>query len=768
MSQLTISSKNAITYGQIVSNAKTQHNILLLTLKSLPKKVVDIEKYTDIAIDNGKFVDEERNKLLPILDKVIKKYTVLLQHKINLVNNKVDTFPQESQTAKKRVHRKQKKCEPEPEYTYEQGCSYFKSHFDKNIVINYLKLKLCDNVYIREYTEHNNVFQPSFRCDLLKQYMPESSFHKFVGDKDKITVDEFIDHIINPPANYTKSRFHVYIPFHIIFFNLKNDPKYQIVYKCDEQIYKAILEKIRPRAENIFADWIFRMVANCKYLNDLNPYDFIKTQVNYEGKKGKYYDFQFFDNILLEYQEKTDSHTDNPDDLDKKMIAIRNNNVAIYIKQKDVQHNERLKLTEFWQDELLSLLIAKRSFNNDAYVLTYLENRFFELKKQERDDAEKKLTLTDKTNVKLYKSLNNKTKMLEAALEPNMSGQLKTIFQWKKNSVLSTGTTDKVIKLNDVLRTIRMVESNPDYGEQYDKLLDLYCESFETDANENYMINWETLLQIVGRFCNENDGSRDTLMSFLSTVDRSYLNLMKMREKYHNLKDEQTEELKKFDINRLGATYKAEIKKLENEIIYSAKRIEMKDESFKLQIGHYGQLNEFTKDLIKNNNIVLNNTDKSFMDNIMHNLELVKTSYYKYNDENMFVKNTVNDDNHNNAPKIPIKKNDNNVIKNNVSCFTNNINFPVVYDDNTENIIIFSEFHSISKNFGFSDRKINRYVRDLLGDDNIEIHPKLELRYLKVMKNLIVNIKPEPYDENNENEFDSDIELDIDSGNELE
>jgi len=300
--------------------------------------------------------------------------------------------------------------------------------------------------------------------------------------------------------------------------------------------YKPYYELLEPRTESLITEWIANMISSdshVKHYKDMIVYDY-QTEIdrklfdmcllidkNNDCKNIKKY-LNYNHRIIIEIQEDSVNHTNNPNDSLKNIIARNNNCVIFYFSKKDYEKHKTNYLNDFWNTLKFTLLGALlQDINN---VPKYLQICHKDFLKSERDSANELL----KNSSYNSDDLRNEIDYYKLQLSNNSEKVLLEFFEYKKKAVDSAKTVKlneklneetkliKNIPLDNILYKFRLNMETDEFNKLKKKLVKEYPSQF-IEKNKQLFINWRFMYMIISLYAEEQ--IKKNLISYLISVD---------------------------------------------------------------------------------------------------------------------------------------------------------------------------------------------------------------------------------------------------------
>jgi len=515
-------------------------------------------KYGQNAVKYGQFVNRQSDRILKAIDRRILKEAqiVTVGAQVN-PNNKSNTF-QDAVNLLLQV--------------IEPNKLKFIEHLKSFDVLYNVKNNI--NVFVDGNSEQNDTFETSLKSDILINWSPSSKLREWLKGSHSKTLKELIKFLITVPDDDTKGKNNEFLNANLILFNsiVSNLflPDYNLLQ--NRQLYGSLYDIIKPRFETKFTAYTKNRINSNPFFNLVKSYFKIEQQVCIEGK---FYDFciaikqgnQYIIKLMVEVQENGGNHEYSQNDIDKKLIAIRNQKEIVYFRkaayEQDNGNNRTTYLDEFWygstdkegifkhgfEDYLMALLL-----NSDVYCRRkYLELEFIntkiildKLRKQFDENPSEELDIKIEM---LNDTLKSESNMLQ-------------IFEWKELS--QTNKQCNVIDLNIVFEMAKIINT---------KTKSEIIKRYETT---NDVIDWKVMVKIFS-YGNEID-LKDQLNNYLTNIEDKYEKILEYKDKYQNFKDGLSEWFHKYQKELQDSKHNKELDKVKHELSH-AKSINDTNES---------------------------------------------------------------------------------------------------------------------------------------------------------------------------------------------
>lgn len=393
-------------------------------------------------------------------------------------------------------------------------------------------------LFVDKITNENGIFEKKMYVEVFKTLWTDKSIITMLDNYEKhITFKESIYCLLMVKDGHTQNKYHEYMPYHNILFELEADkdlnqfinyynmttnPMYKPFYNgptnLSEKSQKAF---IHARDENRFDYWLHCALKSHELFGPFYHLVSFEYQYNIDGKL---LDVCINKKISIEFHEIGKAHLDNETDTYKKQLVIKNNMLPLTFRMDDYEGDNHILELKSFLDELVNYLfgtifLISPDENNEDVIDNIKQlreqfsiNRFIILMKKDIKSLKKNLKELNK-NEHVRIQLKDEIKALEARTSADELEKFKLIFKWKHESQTNK-ITDKVINLDEVIKELQNNNLN-----LKQELIKKYSNKIKLD-NNIHMINWDFMSDII------NDHSRGTiqknLFAYLKTVQSSY------------------------------------------------------------------------------------------------------------------------------------------------------------------------------------------------------------------------------------------------------
>jgi hypothetical protein len=409
-------------------------------------------------------------------------------------------------------------------------------------------MKYCgDDIFKNPSIEHNYKSDSCVKSDVIEKYIPSSKFLNYIKDKDNITLKEIFYFFLTTPDDAPMGNNYYFARILFDFFHFEDIedvdseellPDYNLLKACKP--FNALYELIEPRYETRVICYALNYINSIPFFND--PYirsQFkIETQFKINDIVDRYYDLAIIMKnkgckCLFEVHEDNSNHMDNPNDLNKKMIAVGNKYVITYFRENDYNSGKRSSALERMRSDLHDNLAAL-IFNQDVECRRiYLQYCYKDILNDEAKMIIDKLEQTDKSNVKEINRLYNVIQSYKDKLNGDGMEDLLKFFEWKKLSQddLKDKGDGKVVKLSDVFDLIEI--DAKDFMTRTNTI-NSYGDLMKLNNDNEYMINWKILAKIINKYSGD-ENRQDQLFSYFLSVEDTYERIRELEKKYEEL-----------------------------------------------------------------------------------------------------------------------------------------------------------------------------------------------------------------------------------------
>lgn len=314
------------------------------------------------------------------------------------------------------------------------------SHFDATYSHN----KICVELLLDTFDNENT----------LKEYVSNKQENKYIKIDDIINF--FINEIHNKKSKYycnknnnTTGKYCIYMP--IIYYILGITIDYNKDYRPNlDNIDEKLWDKIKPKRSewdilNSIQNYLLHHEMFSKYSNILN----INYQYNLYGKK---YDLTIGDFIGIEYNEKSNNHKNNSNDINKELILYATGFISLQFYE--VKFDNDVSYIKKFFSNLEEKLYEQLISNNYDFEQEYNFKQFYIYCEKEVETLNNEIKDIEYSNYKYKKKLiNGKQKSLE---------KWNLFLENKKSNLLFKTLYDYNIKGN-----IKKKENSQDENTQY-------------------------------------------------------------------------------------------------------------------------------------------------------------------------------------------------------------------------------------------------------------------------------------------------------------
>ena len=657
-----------------------------------------------------------------------------------------------------------------------------------------------------------------FPINFLKQHYKSSGMREFFKDNEKkqksgVTVKELINGLfLIQDTDRKGSHDEIFLSIMKLLgctFDVNKLPDYNTIKNKKDLV--PYYNWIKPRFETrvlayfkyrIYNEPLIKFISKKdkdaipilqSYFRFTNQYK-IKRDCTMDQRKYKFYDLgleiktgkaveAFTCKLLLEVQENNKGHIDNPNDDEKKALAIRNKMQIMYYRQheykKDASSLSR-KYGEYFTYLQALLLNAdiqcRREYLKFKYTQSYkthkeiLDNELKDCKDKVRI-AEIKVALQNidrkiKSEDTLLMILNWKEQS-QNALENSkitMHGdnpliKVDNLNNDVKSNMIKQFNEDIFLLQNDnpVCRVIALDENFLDVTQIREK--DLKNDIIPTYTKNNlikldkgiYYVSWQSLVQIIGDYALEN--IKATLLQYLTNVESVYERIIKLKDFYQSFKDDLTDWKHTFELIERKEDYSNETKDYINTIA-------MQKLIIKQLIREYNSLKEEYKDLVADSVgalEVLNN--EKVLDKFNNpNKKYIPIHTFKHRVDQAFdFKHIENIENHVYSKKVHKIKSNKYVFNNTDGevIYTNRPDVNIKFKLNNYKQIPYGIALLINLSFDVPETTFVKYIRECI-DDDIELNSNTLINNLEIEQSLLDKFSNE--DQNKNTQTDNSLE----------
>ena len=504
----------------------------------------------------------------------------------------------------------------------------FKKYIKIESFIEYLMSILAlKDLFSNDTTKSNYKEETSFSVPILKKHYKSSNMLKlFEKYKLTITVKQLIEHLISVQDLDRKGK-HDEIFLSVMkllgcTFDINKLPDYHNIKMISA--LKPYYNYIKPRFETkvlayfkyrIYNEPLIKFVSSREknaipilqtFFRFNNQYK-IKRDCSIDQRKYKFYDLgleikvsnttdDYECKLLLEVQENSKGHIDNPNDDEKKILAIRKNMEIVYYRQHEYSKDSSSlarKYEEYFTYLQALLLNADIQCRREYLKFQYTES--YKTHKEILDDELKickdKNRITE-INVALQ-NINRKIKSEDTLL---------TILNWKEQSQKAVDSENikmhgdsvlkkvdnfnndiksKIIrKLNDKIFLLqndnpasRVIALDAEFldiariseKKSKDKIIPIYTKNNLIKFDDGkYYVSWQSLVQIIGDYA---DGDiKATLLQYLTNVESVYERIIELKDFYQLFKDDLLAWKHEYELTEHKEDYSNEIRDYTNTI----------------------------------------------------------------------------------------------------------------------------------------------------------------------------------------------------------
>jgi len=458
----------------------------------------------------------------------------------------------ESESGSESEYEPEPEPRPKPKQNFEK---LLEQQFPKNIyneqelyryrTVNYLIWKkgndiICDiNSHFDATYSHNKICVKL----LLEAFDEESKLREYVlnkQDKQYIKIDEvvkfFTDQVHNEKSKYccnkktnTTGMYCIYMP--IIYYILGIEIDYNNDYRPNiDKIDKQIWKKIKPKR----SEWdILNAIQNYLMHHDLfSKYqDVLRVRYQYD-LHGKKYDLAIGNYIGIEYNEKSNEHKNNSNDINKELILHVSGFVSMQFYE--IKLDEDLAYIKIFFSNLENKLSEQLITNNYDFEQEYNFKQFFKFCQEEVETLNNDIKDIENSDYKDKKKLiNGKRKALEKwtlILEDKKSNRkFKHLYDYKINGDVAkkNNPQNKYAQYNIPLKFVMNTLFRSGNGKTRKIIKELSFEYIKLIESKFYF-SWYSLAELI-------NSMNDKLLYELKTMN--FKLLIKIQELIENASD---------------------------------------------------------------------------------------------------------------------------------------------------------------------------------------------------------------------------------------
>ena len=602
--------------------------------------------------------------------------------------------------------------------------AFKKAQSNKDKFIAYLKSfkTLYDeenkiDVFVDGNSEQNDTFETSLKSDILIKWSPSSKLRDFLKDCHSKTLKELIKFLITVPDDDTKGKNDEFLTANLILFNSIISNKFLPDYNLlqNRLLYGPLYDTIKPRFETKFSAYTKNRINSNSFFNLVKSYFKIEQQVCIEGK---FYDFciaikqgdAYVIKLMVEVQENGGNHEYSQNDIDKKLIAVRNHKEIVYFRkaayEQDNGNNMTNYINEFWHGSPDKEGIFKHGFEDYLTALLlnadiYCRRKYLELEfinaKTKLDKFEKQLD--EEEDEQILEKINEE--IIKLNIDIASANNMLQIFDWKELSQKSK--KGDIIDLDAVFKMTEIIDD-----------INLRQNIIREYNIKNNKIDWKVMMYIISIYCKDIT-LKTKLMSYLIKVEDKYEEILGFKDKYQNFKDDLSEWFHKYQKELQDSKHNKELDKVKHELSH-AKSINDTNESIWTRF-----LNETInyKNMHNKYDVAYSPDDSSIEETFDDKLkEMIKFDKNKNN----YIKNKF-------ERKVKDFTFSFNFTEDDARAFSNRPDIKINFSRNTPNTIKYSDFRAYCLQRGIQPTVCEQYITIIYPQANLADHTEIPFLY---------------------------------------
>ena len=570
----------------------------------------------------------------------------------------------------------------------------------KSRILNY-NLDSFKRYLINTYTKNiikYSEFNPNKNNQLLINTklinnISDNKFNTFIKKSETIPIENFIKFLLEESnTNNTKGKYHELMDMINSLYDISVQNELPDYSKLNTETKNLIFPK---RIEYLISWWIIYKIKNDKFLNkylylDNNKLTYPSFQKIISETDDRYYDIVFENlDIIVEIQEDNSAHLNNFNDtLKESLVKIRSKRI-VYFKINDYNSYNYKYLSDFWNNLLKPMLLQSclnysSVIRQDYCIYSFRLNMLNEYNKISKD-------LNNNINIKnknlsspYFKKMIKRQEYLKPFIMTTDKSLILLIFSWKEKS--HNSDNKYVISTDEIFNIV-----NYSTIDEFDNFITNNCDHI---INENRVyIKWNTLITIL--IMDENFDYVDKLriLDYITNIQDIYEDIID-KIKIHN------EDRLKITINMQNLVETHIINKQKEYYEPYINQYKQKNDTITHELNLvYKKMNNCSnkiKTLVKLISSKAKNKRETELLNVIDTeLKQLDDMYKSYKENEITIQKIVN--------SSIIKE-----IK----------EFPIVFTNNSDDYMEYSEFEAICNNYGLTKKQIKNILSNLIPNNN--------------------------------------------------